>query len=753
MKGKITLCLFALAATNAFGQDQATKMDSLKNGMDSLQLNEVSVVAQKPVVKMETDKITYNVQQDDDSKSSTVLDMLRKVPMVTVDGQDNISVNGGAGFKVYVDGKPNPMFNSNASQIFKAMPASMVKNIEVITNPGAKYDAEGTANILNITLNHQTMGGGTSDNINGYNGSVSATASTRGGRFSASVNGQQNKFSYNAMGLFSFGQQNGTQVTFDRKQADGSTMHYYQKGDNRIPFTMGNFGLGYELDSMSSVHATFNLMKFHMHNEGHPVTSFTGPAYGNGFAYSNSNILKQDNFSLETSADWSRFLNRDRTSSIALTYQFSTGPARMRTYSIYDQDYSGIDLFDITDRLTDNHTRATEHTIQLDYVTPLGKNQKLSLGTKYINHTNKSNSRYYDIENDERKYNEANSMIYTDKQSIAAGYAEYNGTFGKVSTREGVRYEHTWESISYAQGKGSNYKKDYGTFIPSASLTYNVAPMINIGVNYAMHIIRPGISYLNPYIDKSNPTALTYGNPQLDVEKAHNIGLVFNMYTPKFLASFTTSQNICNNQIGEYTFLDDNNLLNTTYTNDIKNRWTNLSTYMRWTPAKTTIISLSAGVDYGDIRSDKLGQRNHGWQGNGYLGIEQTIWWKIIWNIGAFGQTKRYNLQGYDGGVSFFTTALTKKLLDDKLNISLRYNVPFTGKFKIRQYSHSAAYEQRMNITVPVQDIGLTITWNFGNTKKNFQTHQNRINNNFGEHQSTGEQLGTGGATGTGLGM
>ena len=101
---------------------------------DAQQLQGVDVVAQKPLVKMETDKMTYNVQDDVEAKSATVLDMLRKVPMVTVDGQDNITVNGSSSFKIYVNGKPNMMFNSNPSQIFKAMPASMVKNIEVITN-------------------------------------------------------------------------------------------------------------------------------------------------------------------------------------------------------------------------------------------------------------------------------------------------------------------------------------------------------------------------------------------------------------------------------------------------------------------------------------------------------------------------------------------------------------------------------------------------------------------------------------------
>ena len=100
------------------------------------------VTAQRTLVKMEVDKMTYDVSGDVDAKTSTVLDMLRKVPMVSVDGQDNITVNGSSSFQVYVDGKPNQMLSQNASTIFKVMPANTVKNIEVITNPGVKYDAE-----------------------------------------------------------------------------------------------------------------------------------------------------------------------------------------------------------------------------------------------------------------------------------------------------------------------------------------------------------------------------------------------------------------------------------------------------------------------------------------------------------------------------------------------------------------------------------------------------------------------------------
>lgn len=743
MKRLSALMLIAVVSASAAFAQTTEKNDSVKDSLyiDPILLNEVEVVTQKPVVKMETDKMTYNVQQDAEAKSSTVLDMLRKVPMVTVDGQDNITVNGSSSFKIYVDGRPNPMYNSNPGQIFKAMPASTVKKIEIITNPGAKYDAEGTTCILNITMNQQVAG--SNDCASCYNGSVSLTASTRGLLESATISGQKDRWTYNAMLMSTQNKQNGTSVSFDREYSDGSKMNYYQKGDNKTPITLGNFSLGYQIDSMSVAHASLNLMRFNLRNEGHPTTTFSGGSYGNGFSYSNQMLMKMNNTSLNASADWSRFLNSEHSSSIALTYQFSNTPQRNREYTYYDYDYSNIQQFNISDRYTDNHTRATEHTIQLDYTTPLAKGQTLSLGAKYINHLNKSDSRYYNINGSEEIYNADNSTIFQNRQQIGAAYAEYNGSFGKFSTREGLRYEHTWEKIEYSLGKGDKYSKNYGTLVPSASLTFSPSYTSNIGMSYAMNISRPGISYLNPYVDRSNPTSISYGNPSLDVVKTHSVNLVANYYSPKFLINFTAGGQFCNNAIGQYSFIDDDNLLNTTYVNDVHDRRLNLNTYMRLTPTKTTVVSLSAGANYVDMHSSRLEQSNHGWQYNAYINVEQKLPWHLQWTNMAMIQGRRYSLQGYSSGMSIYTTSLTRSFLNDRLNVGLRYMVPFTGKLNIKQHTKSSTYSQAMNIKVPIQTISLTLTYNFGNTKKKFQQHESRVKSEYGEAENNAQKIGS----------
>ena len=158
------------AMTLANAQTDSTKVQN-----DSITWNQelegVTVKAQRQLIKQDIDRIGYDVQADEESKTQTVLDMLRKVPMVTVDGEDNIKVKGNSNFKIYKNGHLDPSLTQNAKEILKSMPASMVKRIEVITDPGAREDAEGVNAILNIVM----MDG---RSFNGVTGGVNLSYST-----------------------------------------------------------------------------------------------------------------------------------------------------------------------------------------------------------------------------------------------------------------------------------------------------------------------------------------------------------------------------------------------------------------------------------------------------------------------------------------------------------------------------------------------------------------------------------------------
>ena len=730
------------------GETEVLNLDTVYIKENATVLKGVEVVAQKPLVKMEVDKMTYNVADDADSKSSTVLDMLRKVPMVTVDGQDNISVNGSSSFKVYVDGKPSVMFSNNPSMVFKSMPASAVKNIEVVTNPGARYDAEGAGGVLNIVMNRQDPMA--MQSLNGVNGTVRASAGNRslgGGVF---VSGQQGKLSYSANAMVNYSKPGTTDVVMEQQNGDGSILSTVGT-TVKLPFTMGNFSLGYELDDMSSLNATFSLTGFNMKNNGTTSTRQTGGAYGQGFGYDTNMKMRNGRTSFSGNVDYQRFFNKERTQSIVLTYQLAYSPSKTEQDNNFLTD--GIAAIDLTDRNSINKEHTTDHTFQADFTTPIGAGQTLSLGSKLMMRRATSDAKYYlaDV------YDERSSMDYLFKNTILAGYAEYAGQFGKVGTKAGLRYEHTWQNVEYRLGQGQDFSTNYGSLVPSASLSYTLSQGSNIGLTYNMRISRPGISYLNPYVNRADPNSLSYGNTDLDVEKSHNIALVYNMFTPKLMMNVNLHHNFTDNAIEQYSFFDGT-LLNTTYGNIVKRHQTGANVYANWLAAPKTRIMLNGGLNYTDMRSSALDLKNSGWTANAMFGLQQTLPWDL--KLGAFliTSTKSYTLQGWSSGFNLLTANISKSFFNDKLNLSLQGMMGLSdgGNLKMESYSQGKNFLSHQNIKVPMSGVTFSVSYTFGNSKKQPRQHVSRVQNDYIEQQSQGEMLnnvgsgtGNGGGTGT----
>ena len=721
-------------ATDSLTQDSVTW---------SKELDGVEVVHQKRLVKMEVDKMTYKVSEDEDSKSYTVLDMLRKVPMVTVDGQDNITVNGSSSFKVYVDGMPNVMFSSNPSMIFKSMPASAVKSIEVMTNPGAKYDAEGAAGILNIVMNRQDAKGAQS--MNGYNGTVRATAGNRQLGGSVFLSGQQGKLSYSANVMTSYNTPGNTTTETEQIQDGGISQLLTSENKIKTPFTMGSLTLGYQLDSVSALNLTAQVNNMRIKTNGTSSTTLLDPYSSNPFSYTSNTDMKNTRTSFNGSLDYQRFFNKERTQSFVLTYQLSYNPATTEMTNNFNNSSNYIDL---TDRYSENKDKTISHIFQLDYTMPLGTGQTLGFGSKFQLHDATADSKYYLT----GIYDPSSSSEYEYKNSILAGYGEYAGNFNKFGVKAGLRYEYTWQDVEYHLGNGQDFSTSYGSLVPTASLQYTLGAGSNFGLTYNMRISRPGISYLNPYVDKTNPIALTYGNPDLDVEKAHNISLVYNMFTPKLMLNLNLHHNFTDNGISQYSFYDSDNLLNTTYGNVVKSHQTGMNAYVNYLLTKNTRIFFNGGLNYIDLRSDALGQSNNGWTANIMAGVQQTLPWDLKLSAFAIASTKSYTLQGWSGGFNLLTASLSKSLLKDKLNLSVSALTGLNdgGSIMIESNSRGKDFTSHNKVKVPIYGVSFTVSYTFGNSKmQNRQQHQTRVQNDFIEQQSQGEMINSVGSGNT----
>ena len=722
-----------LKQTITLGTQAVVDLDTLYISDNSTELKGVEVVAQKPLVKMEVDKMTYNVAEDADAKAATVLDMLRKVPMVTVDGQDNISVNGSSSFKIYVDGKPNVMFQSNPSMIFKSMPASMVQNMEVVTNPGAKYDAEGAGGVLNIVMNKQNPMAAQS--LNGYTGTIRASVGNRGIGGGAFVSGQQGKLSFSANVMENYSKPGATDVEMEQQNGDGSIL---TKASTKVklPFTMGNVSLGYDLDAMSSMNVTLSLTSMNMKNSGLTTTTQQGGAYGAGFGYTSYLDMINRRTSFSGTVDYQRFFNKERTQSIVLTYQLSYAPSKTEQTNDFSMD--GVAAIDLTDSTSYNREHTTDHTFQADYTTPLSSVSTLNLGAKLMTRRASSDAKYYL----QGIYDPTSSMDYLYTNTILAGYAELENRWSLLSAKAGLRYEHTWQDVEYRLGQGTSFEKDYGSLVPSASLSYSLSQGSNIGLTYNLRISRPGITYLNPYVDRSDPNSLSYGNTNLDVEKSHNIALVYNMYTPKLMLNVNLHHNFTDNAIEQYSFFDGT-LLNTTYGNMLSRKQTGVSVYANWLATPTTRLFMNGSLNYTDMNSSALNVSSDGWQATAMAGLQQTLPWDLKLSTYLITTSKSYTLQGWSSGFNMITGSLTKTFFDDRLSLSVQGMMGLSsgGNLKMESYSTGSSFLSHQTIKVPMSGVTFSVSYTFGNAKRQMRQHQSRVQSDYIEQQSQGEML------------
>ena len=435
----------------------------------SNELGQVEIVAQKPLVKADIDKIEYNVQDDPDAQSNSVLEMLRKVPLVTVDGEDNIQVNGSSSFKVYVNGKPNNMMSNNPTEVLKSMPANSIKHIEVITNPGPKYDAEGVGGILNIV----TVGSG----LEGYTATFSANVSNRGAGGGAFGTIKSGKLTVSARYNYNYNDQprnysSGSQhVTSEAVTENSSNLDYDGSNKGHGSFQSGSMEASYEIDTLRLVTMSFGLWGGGNKSNGSTDYIATFPENINAapiYSYSAFNRSKSSWYSIDGGVDYQRlFKVKDRM--LTFSYKINTRPQTSDSYTEYEIDKGyNPDWADYLKRLRNLHNdgeqNTTEHTFQADYTTPIGKLHTLEAGAKYILRNNSSEDDRFDADDTGKyEYNKEQSSHYKHLNDIIAAYLGYGLKVKRLSGRLGVRYEHTIQDVKYLVGRGEDFTRTLTT--------------------------------------------------------------------------------------------------------------------------------------------------------------------------------------------------------------------------------------------------------------------------------------------------
>lgn len=709
--------------------DEPLDLGTLEMTDDVALINELEVVAVKSIVKASADKLSYSVEDDSDSKTYTLLDMLRKVPMVSVDGEDNISVNGSTSFQVYVNGKPSMLFSSNPSQIFKSMPASAVKSIEVITNPGARYDAEGAGGVLNLIMDQDKK----QDN-DGYNGSVGIHGGIKGYDGNAYLSGQQGKFSYSLNGMHSSMNPGDSKVVNSQIFPD-RIITSHSNGDPKMKFTMGNISLSYAPDSLTTIGLSGAINGFNMHTPGTSSTSITTPQGATMLDYSSVADIKMGRLGANGSLSFNRDFGDSHQSDLSVIYQMSYEHGK--NDNVVDFTSGNENFINLSDRTIHNPSTTIEHVVQADFSTKPGEGQTLEAGLKMALRKADSSS-FSDFEDSE----DSSSTKYKSQNNIGAAYAEYSLAANAFTGKAGLRYEYTWQDVDFLEGNGESFSHHYGTFVPSASISYSLSPASQLAATYNMRISRPGISYMNPFVDNSNPTSISYGNPNLDVEKSHNVGIAYNRFSRRLMLNVKLSDSYTGNGIERYNFYD-NNLLNTTYGNIVKRNNIRLDAYVNWMAAENTRLIFNGSAGYTDIKSDMLSLSNSGWNWNIMAGLQQTLPLYIKAAAYLIASSKSYTLEGWNSGFSMLSLNLSKTFLNDRLSVSAGFSTGLSenGDMKIKSFSHTPQFSTSNSIHVPMMNFNVGLSYSFGNFSRKSQKAVKNIENDFMEQKSNMESL------------
>jgi len=716
-----------------------TELGDIKLLTGSEKIGEVEVVAQKPLVRTEVDKIIYSIEADPEAKTTNALEMLRKIPLVTVDGEDNIQVKGASNFKILLNGKNSSMLSQNPKDVLRSLPANTIKDIEVITNPSSKYEAEGTGGIINIITTKKQLDGlmgrvnAGVDTRGGYSGGLYATSKIK--KFGFSLNYSYNKFIQPTNENYS-NRENLLSTTNRYSESSG-----FNKYNGTSKMAMGE--ASYEIDSLNLISLSF--------------WGYTGDYTSNGeqstrdFDVNNTLTRQLNNLSnsinsrgsLSGNIDYQRtFKKPDK--SFTVSYKLDRSP--MNTDG--ENEINGILNYSSYRQRSANDASGTEHTFQLDYYDPLTKMHQIESGVKYILRQNISNSnilRYDATQNEWIQDITRNNKLDYD-QHIFGVYAGYVIKFKKVSIKMGLRAEGTFNDGYFSSIKDTTFRNRLFNIIPYITISKNLDKGQNVKLSYTQRLSRPSIYYLNPYINDTDPLNINYGNPNLDAEVSHTFDLSYGKFSNKYNINLSLNGALTNNSIVSLQTINASGVKTTTFKNIGKNQNFGGYLYGSLRPNNKFTINTNVGIRYTILESnDGRNLKNEGFSYNGSLNMRYTLWknGSISGYCGIYSPS--IMLQGKSSMFWFTNINASQELFKKKFTATLSVSDPFRSKVKYESTINDPTFNQKSTYLYSNRMVRVNLSYRFGQIKGEIKKAKRGIKN---DDVKSGDN-GTGGTQST----
>lgn len=695
-------------------------------------LESVVVEARRAAVELKLDKRIYNVSDDNIARGGTASDVLDNIPSVEVDSEGNVSLRGNESVKVLIDGKPSGMA-SNIADALKMLSAESIDKVEVITNPSARYEAEGGGGIINIVLKK-----GSNDGVNGsltlnagdptsYGAVATVNVRDTNYNFYTNLGYTKNKTQGNSMNETEYFDENGDTSQFVNE--------YSRNSRDREGFN-GNFGFDWNLTDKLSWNQGFTYRK----SKGDNPRTLNYDNYDANYNLLYSNVRQTNENDLKETAEYNTdftYKFDDKGHEIFVSGSVSKDlDIEDSNISTYDQNNS-ILASDIT-KATENQLR---HIARLDYVLPFGDNSQFEAG--YLGNFNRLNTKF-DISslNDAGVYvpNELfrNDLEY--KEQVHALYTQYGNKVNQLSYMVGLRWEATEVDVNQHTTQDFN-NKTYNDFFPSAFLNYEFSPTENLTASYSRRVRRPRGRMLNPVSNYSSSINFFMGNPNLDpaftnafelgyMKRWHQLTFNSSLYYNKTTDAFQFVRRIVGvNDEGIPITVSGPINLSTEHRYGLELNL-NYGPFHWWRlNANANLFQQSTRGDYSynDLDGNKINQNfdNDTFTWTGRLNSRVTLPAKIDWQTNVMYRGAQTTAQGKILGNASVNMSLSKELFNDRATLAVNVSDLFNSRKRMLEtYLPQATSYAEMQWRE--RTVNVSFTYRFNQTKAERQREQRR---------------------------
>jgi outer membrane receptor protein involved in Fe transport len=686
----------------------------------------VQIQANRNLVESKVDRFVYYADKDVTNQSGTGIDVMRKIPVLSVDLQDNVSIYGTNGIRVLINGKPSSVTAFSIADALRAIPASEIKAVEIFTTPSAKYDAEGTGGMINIITKRK--------NKEGLNGNINLSAGNRTSTSTAGLNYKTGKVIIN--GTLNGGYNRTIlYANSERTNQEGAIAYLKQRTDvhNKGFNAGGQLGIEYSPDSSNILNATFRRNARWYKGENNVLTSgaYRGELMGDSGRYAHGD---DETFGYDLVMDYTRHFKKTGQDLLA-SVQYSYGD-RLKDIQLWQGPLLTSPVYRETN-YNNNHNK--ELTIQADYVHPFKKGRLLELGVKSILRDLNSDFGADVMNSNNGKYAPdpwRTGNFYYD-QDVYAAYATYStSVLKKYLLKAGLRLEDTRLSGKFQPGDTS-FDRNYLNLVPTINIARRLKkPGTMLKLSYSRRIQRPGIAFLNPYINQLDIKNITVGNPALKPELTDVLELGYNTYVKKWILGASGYARFTHDVIERVISIDQAGISYTTYRNISNNTTVGANVYgIYYISAKWSVTSAMTAYHY-DINSSGMGYTNAGWVYS--TSLSSSLSFGKGWAASGVGlyNSSRLNLQGKTSGWGMISLGLNKEVLHKKGKIGFTTNNPLWSEININQRIAGPAFEEIVRSGAKFQSFNINFNYLFGKEKKNTIRKQLIQNNDLKEEDN-----------------